>query len=195
MWRWARRQRGSGGGGSARGQPPPTAGKNPKLSHYYVPVFSSTPKSSGAGRCRMPGAVSDQVLGRSTGWARLGSPVDGGGRVRNPRRPSSRGSSVLPQLNPTRITRLPSCAPAPRRPLRPPGAECPAARRWRRQRLARQVGSGVTLGRAARAVQPTGETMADAMTVALKERLDAAHHLASRIAARAIPMARSWSVS
>ena len=58
-------------------------------------------------------------------------------------------------------------------PGRRPGAECPAARRWRRQRLARQVGSGVTLGRAARA-QPTGETMADAMTVALKERLDRA---------------------
>ena len=48
---------------------------------------------AGAGRCRMPGAVSDQVL-----------------RVR-------------PQLNPTR-----------QGPGRRPGAECPAARRWRRQR-------------------------------------------------------------
>ena len=71
--------------------------------------------------------------------ARQGSPV-GGGWVRNPRRPSSRGSRVRPQLNPTRITRLPSCSrastpsTAARGPGRRPGAECPAARRWRQQR-------------------------------------------------------------
>ena len=47
-------------------------------------------------------------------------PVDGGGRVRNPRRPSSRGSRVRLQLNPTRITRLPSCSRAstPSTPMR-----------------------------------------------------------------------------
>ena len=43
------------------------------------------------------------------GWARLGSPVDGGGRVRNPR--SSRGSRVRLQLNPTRITPAPIMLP------------------------------------------------------------------------------------
>ena len=47
---------------------------------------------AGAGRCRMPRGRVRSGLSRSTGWARLGSPVDGGGRVRNPRRPSSRGS-------------------------------------------------------------------------------------------------------
>ena len=53
-------------------------------------------------------------------------------------------------------------------------AGAPRARTWepRVSRRSDGVGSGVTLGRAARAVQPTGETMADAMTVALKERLD-----------------------
>ena len=51
-----------------------------------------------SGRRGWRGPVSDargrvrSGLGRSTGWARLGSPVDGGSRVRNPRRPSSRGS-------------------------------------------------------------------------------------------------------
>ena len=112
-----RRHRGrSCPGARPEANPPPSAGMNPKLSHYYVPVFSSTrflsthtfvlgpwpwPRGlftlsarlvvarAGVG-CR--GAVSDQVLAGRRGWARLGSPVDGGGRVRNPRRPSSRGS-------------------------------------------------------------------------------------------------------
>ena len=86
---------------------------------------------AGAGRCRMPRDRVRSGLGRSTGWARLGSPVDGGGRVRNPRRPSSRGSRVRFQLNPTRITRLPSLLPrldaldGRQGPGRRPGAECP----------------------------------------------------------------------
>ena len=73
---------------------------------------------AGAGRCRKPGAVSDQVLagrrGAGRGW---GPRSTGRGRVRNPRRPnprrpSSRGSRVRLQLNLTRITRLPSCSRA-----------------------------------------------------------------------------------
>ena len=78
--------------------------------------------------------INDEVqiyCGRSWPVDGLGSPVDGGGRVRNPRRPSSRGSRVRFQLNPTRITRLPSLLPrvdaldGRQGPGRRPGAECP----------------------------------------------------------------------
>ena len=68
------------------------------------------------------------------GWARLGSPVDGGGRVRNPRRPSSRGSRVRPQLNPTRITRLPSCSRASTPSTLGDPARRPASGEWRYRR-------------------------------------------------------------
>ena len=59
-----------------------------RLISPYPLVWSTGLARAGVG-CR--GAVSDQVLAGRRGWARLGSPVDGGGRVRNPRRPSSRG--------------------------------------------------------------------------------------------------------
>ena len=94
--------------------------------------------------CR--GAVSDQVLAGRRGWARLGSPVDGGAGFGILAARGVRG--VRLQLNPTRITRLPSLLPrldaldGRQGPGRRPGAECPAARRWRRQHLARQVGNG-----------------------------------------------------
>ena len=99
-----------------------------------------------SGRRGWRGPVSDargrvrSGLGRSTGWARLGSPVDGGGRVRNPRRardtlnnPAARLNFLCvelqptdlfrpslargvrgsgPSSTPTRITRLPSCSRA-----------------------------------------------------------------------------------
>ena len=83
-------------------------------------------------------------------------PVDGAGRGWGPRSTAGAGFGILAdpargvrgvrlQLNPTRITRLPSLLPrldGRQGPGRRPGAECPAARRWRRQHLARQVGNG-----------------------------------------------------
>ena len=51
-----------------------------RLVSPYPLVWSMGLARAGVG-CQ--GAVSDQVLAGSTGWARLGSPVDGGGRVRN----------------------------------------------------------------------------------------------------------------
>ena len=127
--------------GLGQGPTPPVSRKewavNPKLSHYYVPVFSSTrllstqtlvlgswpwPRGlftlsarlvdgAGAGRCRMLGTVSDQSwpvyeLGAA------GIPGRWRGQGSESSQTYSRGSRVRPQLNPTRITRLPSCSRA-----------------------------------------------------------------------------------
>ena len=56
-----------------------------RLVSPYPLVWSTGLARAGVG-CQ--GAVSDQVLAGRRGWARLESPVDGGDRVRNPRRPS-----------------------------------------------------------------------------------------------------------
>ena len=155
--------------GPARpGANPLSAGTNPKLSHYYVPVFSEhTTHTYVLGSVAMAarlispyplvwswrGPVSD-----AEGPCPIRSwPVDGAGRGWGPRSTAGAGFGILAargvrgvrlQLNPTRITRLPSLLPrldaldGRQGPGRRPGAGCPAARRWRRQHLARQVGNG-----------------------------------------------------
>ena len=108
---------------------------------------------AGAGRCRMPRGRVRSGLSRSTGWARLGSPVDGGGRVRNPRRPSSRGSRgpapAQPNPNHPAPIMLPRLDALDGR-QGPDADQGPNARQ-----LGDGVGSGLPLGRVARAA-PNG---------------------------------------
>ena len=99
---WRTSRAGRSCGSSARA---PTAGKNPKRTHNYTsPTLAPYPLVWSTGLARAGVGCQGPCPTRS--W-----PVDGGGRVQNPRRPSSRGSRVRPQLNPTRITRLPLLLP------------------------------------------------------------------------------------
>ena len=83
------------------------------------------------------------------GWARWGSPVDGGGRVRNPRRPSSRGSRIRPTAQPNPNHPGSHHAPAPRRPRRVSTAFAPIEAR-RPSNPTRRNPSGQLIGTAHR---------------------------------------------